>query len=106
MEKNNIKNEAWRYVVITDSTTDQRLLKKGRNGIFAYTLYHFYATQSAIQQTNSVWITDSFCCKGLCWGRKKFRQAKNILLEEELLKRSKKRTKRVNLRKNISLFIS
>ncbi|MDA2921677.1 hypothetical protein MYX07_00235 [Patescibacteria group bacterium AH-259-L07] len=85
MKDTNIKNEAWKYVVITDSTTDQRLLKKGRIGVYAYTLYHFYATQSAIQQTNKVWITDSFCRKGLHWGRNKFEQAKKILIKEKII---------------------
>ncbi len=82
---NKIENEAWQYVVITSSTTDQRLLSMGKNGVYAYTLYHFYATQSAIQRTNQIWITDYFCRKGLHWGRDKMQIAKKILLEEHII---------------------
>ena len=86
-EKQNatIENEAWQYVVITNSTTDQRLLSMGKNGVYAYTLYHFYATQSAIQKTNKVWITDYFCRKGLHWGRDRMKIAKKILLDENII---------------------
>jgi len=86
-EKNNttIENEAWQYIVITSSTTDQRLLSMGKNGVYAYTLYHFYATHSAIQKTNKIWITDYFCRKGLHWGKDKMKIAKKILLDENII---------------------
>jgi len=80
-----IENEAWQYVVLTSATTDQRLLSMGKNGVYAYTLYHFYATQSAIQQTNQVWVTDYFCRKGLHWGQDRMRIAKKILLDEHII---------------------
>ena len=81
----NIENEAWQYVVLTNATTDQRLLSKGKNGVYAYLLYHFYATQSAIQRTNQVWVTDYFCRKGLHWGRERMKIAKKILLDEGII---------------------
>lgn len=81
----NIENDAWQYVVLTNATTDQRLLSKGKNGVYAYLLYHFYATQSAIQRTNQVWVTDYFCRKGLHWGRERMKIAKKILLDEGII---------------------
>ena len=86
-------NELNKEIVITHTPTSARLLKLGRTGVDAFTLYHFYCYCAAWQLTNKVRATDSFAMKGLHWGRDRFRNAKNLLLKEKLIEPVKRRNK-------------
>jgi len=78
-------NELNKEIVITHTATLSRLLKKGKVGVDAFTLYNFYCWCASWQLTNQVKATDSFCMKGLHWGRDRFRKAKNLLIKEKII---------------------
>lgn len=66
----------------------------------ALTLYLFYIMCSNIQKTNQVYATNTFCMKGLSWGRKRFYDAKQILIDHNLLETVEGRTKEGKITKH------
>ncbi len=66
--------------IITNTRTISRLLKE-EHGSDALTLYAFYCYCSSRQRTTSVYATDYFCRKGLHWGETRFRRAKKLLID-------------------------
>ena len=71
-----LSNEFEREVIVLHTTTLVRLFDLNPD---ATLLYVFYIKNAKIQGTNSVYATDSFCRKGLSWGRDRFNSAKAIL---------------------------
>jgi len=92
-DKPTIQNEIDKHLVITSTTTDSRLLSMGKDGVNAFTLYHFYCVQTKIQGTKKVWITDEFCRRGLHWGKLVFARAKKILLEQKMIEETSQAAK-------------
>jgi len=48
-------------------------------------LYVFYIKNAKIQKTNQIWNTDTFGMTGLGWGKKRYTDAKKVLLDSGLL---------------------
>jgi len=88
-----IINELNKEIILIHTATASKLLKMGREGVDAFTLYSFYCWCSSWQLTNKVKATDAFCMKGLHWGKNKFHRAKNILLREGIIKPEERREK-------------
>jgi hypothetical protein len=88
-EKQQFINELNKEIIITHTITASRLLKigeKNKAGIDGFLLYNFYCWVASWQLTNKIKATDGFCMRGLKMGRKKFRDAKNLLLKEGIIK--------------------
>jgi len=87
-EKTYTINEFEKEVITLHTTTLIRLYKLSSD---ATNLYLFYIKNAKIQETNSIYSTDSFCKKGLNWGEKRFRSAKTILANEGFIEQITKR---------------
>lgn len=79
-------NELNKEIIITHTATASRLLKKGKVGVDAFTLYNFYCWVASWQLTNKVKATDKFCIQGLHWGKPRFIKAKTLLIKEGVIK--------------------
>lgn len=79
-----VKNELEKEIIITTATTSKRILSQ-ENGGDAFALYHFYAYTATRQKTNNVKATDTFCMKGLGWGKTRFYRAKKTLQDLDLI---------------------
>jgi hypothetical protein len=89
----NFSNDLSKEIILTHTLTARRLLKEGSNGTNAFTLYNFYCFCSSLQETKSVYATDSFCMAGLNWGRDKFRKAKKLLVNMGIIESVTRRDK-------------
>ncbi len=78
-------NELNKEIIITHTVTASRLLKKGKGGVDAFTLYNFYCWVASWQLTNKVKATDKFCIQGLHWGKPRFIKAKSLLIKEGVI---------------------
>jgi len=67
------------------STQTLHRLYKNEKGHDAVSLYLFYYYHSKIQKTNQPKALNEFCIKGLKWGEVRFKRAKNILKENNLI---------------------
>lgn len=81
----------WEQLTLSLNTTSLfRCLKENADSM---TLYVFYALQTKMQDTKSVYAKDTFCRKGLGWGQQRFYKAKKVLqglnLIEEIVRRDK-----------------
>ncbi len=83
-------NEFEKEVIVFNTITCIRLFELGSD---VATLYLFYIKNAKIQGTNSIHSTDNFCKKGLGWGEKRFRKAKNILKENKFIEQITKPSK-------------
>lgn len=63
--------------------------KVGQDAMNVYLRYMYVCR---MQQTNSVWATDSYMMKGLGWGKEKFYKAKALLKELSLIELKKTRS--------------
>ena len=68
--------------VVFSTTTCIRLISLGSD---VAALYLFYVKNAKIQGTNTVYSTNEFCKKGLKLGERRFRNAKNILMENKFI---------------------
>ena len=93
-EKEQFINELNKEIVLTHTITASRLLKMGKIGVNAFTLYNFYCWVASWQMTNRVKANDKFCMKGLHWGRDKFRLAKNLLIKEKIIEVKNRRNEK------------
>jgi len=66
-------------------------LSYGKIGIDAYQLYSHLIFTARLQKTNSVYANNTYLKKGLCWGRDKLIQAKNLLHELGLIETVQKK---------------
>jgi len=79
-------------IITLTTTTLIRLYAKSTDAV---ALYLFYIKTSIIQKNTSIYATDEFCKKGCNWGDKRFRKAKNILLEGKFIEQITKPIKGV-----------
>lgn len=79
-------------LVATTMTSMSRLLNLGENSD-AMTLYMFYLYTSKYQDQKSVKATDTFCMRGLHWGKDRFYRAKKLLQEDGWIEEDIKRDK-------------
>jgi len=63
----------------------------GKVGIDAKALYEHYQFTAILQKTNVVKANDKYCRQGLDWGRDRFEQAKNLLIDLDMIEISKTR---------------
>jgi hypothetical protein len=77
-----IENDLVSNTILMDGWTYDILLKESRD---AALLYSFYCNCSRRQNTNSVYATNTFCKRGLQWGDHKFKKAKKILIDKNLI---------------------
>jgi hypothetical protein len=73
-----IKNELEKEIVIVTTLSLIRLFDLNPDAV---TLYIFYCKNAKLQDTSSVYATDTFCMKGLKWGDKKLYKIKKILID-------------------------
>ncbi len=64
--------------IIIPTITAQKLfqIKGGPDALLLYTFYYYTAKW---QKTNQPFATNSYCMKGLVWGKERFRRSKRIL---------------------------
>jgi len=78
-------------IIVLTTKTVEFLLSGNPDSL---TLYVFYMKNARIQETNSIWNTNTFGMKGLGWGTKRYGDAKKFLVDngfiEEVIKRDKK----------------
>jgi hypothetical protein len=77
-EKINKKEE----VIILTTKTVELLLSKSPD---ALSLYLFCIKNAKIQKTNCIFSVEKFGMKGLRWGRRRYRNAKNILIDKKFV---------------------
>ena len=83
--KQEVVNELTKEIIVTHTVTASRLLKKGKVGVNAFTLYNFYCWVASWQLSNKVKATDKFCLRGLHWGKKRLLRAKQLLIKEGIV---------------------
>ncbi len=69
-------------IISLTTKTVEFLLTKNPDALTLYLLYH---KNAKIQKTNQIWTTDTFGMRGLGWGKKRYTDAKNILIESGLV---------------------
>lgn len=77
-------------VIILTTKTVEKLLSLNPDSLV---LYLFYQKNAKIQETNTVFTTNTFAKKGLGWGQDRLRKAKDILTEHNLIEKVVRKSK-------------
>lgn len=78
-------------IIVLTTKTVEFLLSENPDSL---TLYIFYIKNAKIQETNSIWNTNTFGMKGLGWGNERYKKAKDFLVNngfiDEVTRRNNK----------------
>lgn len=99
--KTEIINKLDDELFILTYITVNRLFDIGSDACF---LYLFYCKCAKLQKTKSIYATDSFCMKGIGWGKTRFYNAKKLLIENSLIQIKQTRDKDGKLNKTFIII--
>lgn len=84
-------------VIIVTTKTVEKLLSESPDSL---ALYLFYIKNAKIQETNSIWNTNTFGMKGLGWGTKRYNDAKKVLVDNGFLEETVRRNNKGQIEKH------
>ncbi len=89
-QRNRVLIDDWlndAFLRIPTDTMQLILERGGKHKTDALTLYMFYIYKTKKEKSRQIWANEHYCCKGLDWGKFKFRNADKVLRDLNLIKK-------------------